>query len=66
MYTSVTLTTFYIYSDLPPTKNFNIAGAPTPGFGIQWERSVDEEHDNTRDNPDLKRIERYDRYLHSQ
>ncbi|KAK6010510.1 hypothetical protein OSTOST_24462 [Ostertagia ostertagi] len=47
-----------------PSANFG-SPAPTPGFGYEWKRTRDEELQTQREDPDLSRLERFDRFAAS-
>ncbi|KAK0411982.1 hypothetical protein QR680_005965 [Steinernema hermaphroditum] len=45
-----------------PEQNFGLE-APTPGFGYEWKRTISEELSTQQGDGELRRLERFDRYL---
>uniref|UniRef100_A0A0N4ZYR6 NADH dehydrogenase [ubiquinone] 1 alpha subcomplex subunit 7 n=1 Tax=Parastrongyloides trichosuri TaxID=131310 RepID=A0A0N4ZYR6_PARTI len=45
-----------------PGDNFGLS-TPTPGFGIEWRRSIHFEQESQQKDPVMKNLEKYDRYL---
>lgn len=45
-----------------PTENFGFKRAPTPGFGYEWSRNIDDEQWSQKKDPVLRKLEKYDRY----
>ncbi|VDO76833.1 unnamed protein product [Heligmosomoides polygyrus] len=44
-----------------PAENFGLE-APTPGFGYEWRRTRAEELETQKEDPELSRLERFDRF----
>ncbi|WKX92429.1 hypothetical protein Q1695_010449 [Nippostrongylus brasiliensis] len=47
-----------------PSMNFGL-DAPTPGFGYEWSRNREEELITQKEDPELSRLERFDRFAAS-
>ncbi|KJH42675.1 NADH:ubiquinone oxidoreductase subunit B14.5a [Dictyocaulus viviparus] len=47
-----------------PSSNFGL-DAPTPGFGYEWKRKRTEELEATKEDAELARLERFDRFTAS-
>ncbi|CAJ0594706.1 unnamed protein product [Cylicocyclus nassatus] len=48
-----------------PNANFGLQ-APTPGFGFEWKRARETELETQRNEPELEKLERFDRFTASQ
>ncbi|KAI6184387.1 Complex I-B14.5a [Aphelenchoides bicaudatus] len=46
-----------------PAENFGLSGPPTPGVGYEWTRNISLERDGQKNDPNLKKLEKYDRYM---
>jgi hypothetical protein len=46
-----------------PAENFGFNGPPTPGTGYEWKRNIALEHEPQKNDVDLKKLERFDRYM---
>ncbi|KAE9418581.1 hypothetical protein Angca_001859 [Angiostrongylus cantonensis] len=47
-----------------PSSNFGLE-APTPGFGYEWKRARSDELETPKNDPELARLERFDRFAAS-
>ncbi|VDN30914.1 unnamed protein product [Cylicostephanus goldi] len=47
-----------------PNANFGLQ-APTPGFGFEWKRARETELETQRNEPELEKLERFDRFTAS-
>lgn len=45
-----------------PAQNYGLFAAPTPGFGYEWKRSIEEEQWSQQKDKDLPYLEKFDRY----